>query len=127
MSLSWVRTALGLLLISGCGGGDNNVTNPPADQSFTLTVTGNGTGSGRVISSAGVSPIDCNLAGTATPTGICSVTYPEGTVVTLTVTPAAGSGFDGWDNDAASCGTNPSCPLTVNANQTATARLSTSL
>lgn len=127
MDANWLRTALGLLLLSACGGGDNNVTNPPASQSFTLTVTGDGSGSGHVTSSAGVSPIDCNLAGTATPTGICSVTYPEGTVVTLTVTPAAGSTFDGWDGDAASCGTSPSCPITINANQTATARLSSSL
>lgn len=114
-----------LLILSACSGGDD-VTSPPG--SLTLTVTGNGTGSGRVASSAGVQPaITCDLAGTATPTGVCSASYAEGTIVVLTVVPGTNSTFDGWAGDAASCGTAPSCSLTMSKNQTTTAQLSSSV
>jgi hypothetical protein len=118
-----LRTALALAL-SACSGGED-VTSPPG--SFTLTVAGDGSGSGRVATDPGVAPaLSCDLAGSAAPSGTCSASYPEGTAVGLTVTPAAGSSFDGWAGDAASCGTAAACSLTMSSNQTVTARLSSS-
>lgn len=54
-----------------------------------LTLTKTGTGSGIVTSSPG--GIDCGAD--------CKEAYPAGTIVTLTVTPAAGSSFAGWSGD----------------------------
>lgn len=114
----------GLLLLSACGG-DSDVTSAPEDGSFTLTVTGPGTGSGRVVTDDVTTPaIDCLLAGGATPSGVCSGTYPAGTTVGLSVSPEAGSGFDGWGGDASSCGTSASCSITMDANKSAVAQLS---
>jgi hypothetical protein len=111
-----------LVVLSACSGGDD-VTGPPG--TFTLTVAGNGSGSGRVASADGVQPaLACDLAGTAAPTGACSASYPAGTAVGLTVTPGTGSSFVGWAGDAASCGTAAACSLTMSKNQTATAQLS---
>jgi len=77
---------------------------------FTLTVSRTGTGTGTV---------------TSTPAGIscapdCSEDYPEGTLVTLTATPAPGSVFVGWGG--ACSGTTPSTLVTLNGNKTCTAR-----
>jgi hypothetical protein len=56
---------------------------------FTLTIALIGNGSGTVTSSP--AGLDCGAGG-----GACSATFPEGTPVTLTATPAAGSIFPGW-------------------------------
>ena len=112
-------------VLSACSSGDD-LTGPPASGSFTLTVAGDGAGSGRVATAAGVQPsLACDLAGTAAPVGICTATYPTGTVVGLEVTPLTGSAFDGWAGDAAACAAATSCSLTMSQNRTATARLST--
>ena len=115
----------GLLLLTACGG-DSDVTGPPDEGggSFTLTITGQGTGSGLVATDAGVTPaIDCTLAAEATPSGVCSGTYPAGTAVGISVTPESGSGFDGWSGDAAGCSTALSCSITMDANKNAVAQL----
>jgi hypothetical protein len=113
----------GLLLLGACGG-DSDVTTP-GDGSFTLTVTGQGTGSGRVVTGADVTPaIDCAIAA-GIPSGTCSGSYTAGTTVALSVTAEPGSGFDSWGADAASCGTAASCTLTMDANKSAMAQLST--
>jgi hypothetical protein len=113
-----------LLLLGACGG-DSDVTTP-GDGSFTLTVSGEGTGAGNVVTDAGITPaIDCAIAGAATPTGTCSGTYTAGTAVGLSVTPQPGSGFDSWRGDAASCGTAASCSITMDANKSVVAQLST--
>lgn len=120
-----LRTAIVLGVLSACSSGDD-VAGPPDAGSFTLTVAGDGAGSGRVATAAGVQPsLACDLAGTAAPAGTCSATYPASTAVALEVTPQAGSAFDGWAGDAAACGTATSCSLTLSSNQTAVARLST--
>src|SRR5439155_16151886 len=76
---------------------------------FILTVIKAGTGSGTV---------------TSTPTGItcgtdCSGTYPSGTVVTLTATPATDSAFTGWSGGG--CTGTASCSVTLTAATTVTA------
>ncbi len=86
---------------SGVGGGP-----------FTLTITKAGTGTGTVTSS---------------PTGIncgtdCTGAYSNGTVVTLTATPAAGSTFAGWSGACTGTG---SCVVTMNAAKAVTATFNT--
>jgi len=61
-------------------------TTPAAIQTFSLTVTKAGTGSGTVTSS----PAGINCGST------CSASYNSGTLVTLTATPASSSIFAGW-------------------------------
>jgi Divergent InlB B-repeat domain len=113
-----------LIVLVGCGGGDNNVTNPPAAQSFTLSVNGSGTGSGQVATAPTTNPaINCQLAPNGVTSGVCSATYPEGTSVSLTVAATAGSKFDTWTGDAASCGGAATCSIAMSANKTATAQL----
>jgi hypothetical protein len=86
---------------------------------YTLNVTGRGTGSGTVVSQAGLSPvINCAISlGTAVSAG-CTAVYPSGTAVTLTASPIGGQSFDGWSADCS--GTSP-CSLTLSANRAATA------
>jgi hypothetical protein len=89
---------------------------------FTLRVSGAGTGSGSVSSQPGLSPaIACgSSAGTAS--GSCSGTYPAGTVVTLTATPSLGSVFDGWGG---ACSGASACAVTVSQARSVTARFAT--
>ncbi|PYM37872.1 MAG: hypothetical protein DME17_06470, partial [Candidatus Rokuibacteriota bacterium] len=81
-------------------------------QQFTLTVSTAGTGSGTVGSSDGL--INCP--------GTCSATYPSGTSVTLTATPASGSTFAGWSGG---CGATNTCTVTLAGNTTVAATFGT--
>ena len=77
----------------------------------TLTVAISGTGSGSVTDDD--DQIDCE--------GDCTGTYPHGTVVTLTATPAdANSEFLQWNN-ASPCTTSPTCDVTMDADKSVTA------
>ena len=75
---------LPVLLLSGCGGGSSNTQPPPSPVQVTVTLSGSGTGA---VTSAPVG-IDCGTT--------CAHTFPAGTQVTLTATPAAGFSFGGW-------------------------------
>src|SRR3972149_4782175 len=78
-------------------------------QDFSLTVVRAGMGSGTVSSTpAGIS---CGMD--------CSEPYPNGTAVTLTATPAAGSIFGGWSGGG--CTGTGSCTVTMTVARTVTA------
>ena len=63
-------------------------------RSFTLTITGAGTGGGTVTNSG----INCTVSSGST-SGDCSETVPEGTSIPLTATPDGSSVFAGWSGD----------------------------
>jgi Tol biopolymer transport system component len=85
---------------------------------FTLTVSGAGAGSGVVASQPGLTPaIACTSAAGVT-SGTCGVSYPQGTLVTLTASAPAGSRFTGWAGDCTGAGT---CQVTINAARQVTA------
>jgi MBG domain (YGX type)/PASTA domain/Galactose oxidase, central domain len=84
----------------------------------TLAVTTLGNGSGLV--SANPGPISCSqVNGTAS--GTCSGSYAASSVVTLTAAASGTSIFSGWGGVCASAGTNPTCNVTMNAAENATA------
>jgi hypothetical protein len=88
---------------------DRTVTATFARIQHTVTAAKAGTGSGSVSSSP--AGIDCGAT--------CSALFDEGTSVTLTATPAAGSTFTGWSG--AGCSGTGTCTVTANADATATA------
>ena len=53
--------------------------------------------------------------------GFCVWPYPHGTEVTLTVTPAPGFTFTGWEGACQTCSTNPVCTVTMNRHKACTA------
>lgn len=123
-----VLAASGTLQVVAPGGG----VGPGSSTLPTLTVYGAGSGSGSVTSSPGA--ISCSYTGPANgagagsqPTAQCSGSFPVGTTVTLTETPATGSVFDGWSSNCAPVATSPTdpttgqhtaCTITVNTNDT---------
>ncbi|MEW5800471.1 MAG: chitobiase/beta-hexosaminidase C-terminal domain-containing protein [bacterium] len=74
-----------------------------AIDTYTLDITPSGTGIGTVTSSP--SGIDCGLD--------CTEDYPQGTVVTLSANPDAGSTFTGWSGGG--CSGMETCQVTMNA------------
>ncbi|MCP4658216.1 MAG: DUF11 domain-containing protein [bacterium] len=75
---------------------------------YTLAVTLAGTGSGEVTSDP--AGIDCGAT--------CVAEYEHGTVVTLTASPAGGSGFVGWSGG---CAGSAACVVTMDTVQSVTA------
>ena len=73
-----------------------------------LSVTRTGTGGGTVVSAP--PGIDCGTD--------CSETFPDGTVVGLTATPADGSAFTGWSGDCSGTG---ACQVVLDADRAVTA------
>ena len=88
-----------------------SVTATFAVQTFTLSASLAGAGSGSVMSSP--AGIDCGAD--------CSEAYGYNTMVTLTATPAVGSVFDGWSGDCT--GTDP-CNVTMDQARSVTAAFS---
>jgi hypothetical protein len=74
----------------------------------TVSVTKGGTGAGAVVASTGA--IQCGA--------VCSDAYADGTALTLTASPAAGSQFTGWLGPCTGAGT---CQFIVAGNATAIA------
>jgi hypothetical protein len=79
---------------------------------FGLSVSGAGTGGGGVATGAGITPaLSCAIsAGQAT--GTCAGAYPDGSVVSLTATPASDSTFTGWSG---ACTGTDTCEVTMTA------------
>jgi hypothetical protein len=104
---------------SGTGGcavtlsADTTVTASFGLASFTLTVNRTGAGTGTVTSA----PAGVNCGGD------CSQSYTNGTVVTLTAAPAAGSTFTGWSGGG--CSGTGTCVVTVTAATSVTASFGT--
>ena len=80
-------------------------------STYILTVTKQGTGSGTV---TGIG-INCGSD--------CAETQNQGTSITLTASPVAGSIFQGWSGGA--CTGTGTCTVTLNANTTITATFNT--
>ena len=78
-------------------------------QSFGLAVVKMGAGSGTITSAP--AGITCGAS--------CSATYPGGSTVTLTATPAGGSTFTGWSGGG--CSGTGACIVTLMATTTVTA------
>ena len=114
---------------SGCGlsifcevdmGQRNNATDTVAatatfalaPNTFPLTVLKAGSGQGTVTSAP--AGIDCGAD--------CSESYAQGSVITLTPTPATGSTFAGWSGACTGTG---ACVVTMNAAQSVTATFDT--
>ena len=87
-------------------------TPTPGPTNHTLTVSKGGAGSGTV--SSAPSGISCGAA--------CSAAFPEGTGVTLSAAPDAGSTFSGWTGACAGTGT---CSLTMSADASVMATFTT--
>lgn len=88
------------------------VSGPPPPPNQTLSVTFAGSGAGSVSDGAS---LNCAAS--------CQHQYPQGTVVHLTETPAAGSAFAGWSGGGCS-GTGP-CAVTMSADEAVTATFNT--
>jgi hypothetical protein len=115
--------ALGLLLYA-CQDQPPEPTGPSAavaSATKLLTIGGLGSGSGAVTvpPTGGQPAIDCRItAGQAAATG-CSQSYPLGTVVTLTATPADGFSFSSW---GAGCTGSGACQKTMDVDRTVNAK-----
>jgi hypothetical protein len=96
------------LLLAGCGGGDGGSVAPP--DNFQVTVQGSGDGSGSVTADG----LACVINGGRAGASGCTATHTDGTALNLTASTAQGSTFGGWGSDAAECGSNVTCSLTVN-------------
>lgn len=82
-------------------------------QTYSLTVSKAGTGSGTVTSGDGTH--SCGSA--------CSHSYPAGTPVTLTATAVSGSAFGGWSGGG--CSGTGACQVTISQAQSVTATFNT--
>ena len=89
-----------------------NITTPGASAppSETLTLYELGSGTGNIASSSG--GLSCGNGGST-----CAGTFSQGTIVTLTATPATGHTFGGWTGPCTPSTPN-SCTVTMSGNET---------
>lgn len=85
---------------------------PPATPNQTLTLYELGAGNGNITSSGASPGLSCGNGGT-----ICGGAYAQGTIITLTATPATGHTFSGWTGSC-TVATPTSCIVTMSNNQT---------
>lgn len=84
----------------------------PATPNQTLTLYELGSGTGNITGSGASPGLSCGNGGT-----LCGGSYSQGTVITLTATPATGHTFGGWTGNCA-VATPTSCTVTMSNNQT---------
>lgn len=88
------------------GGGPVSVTVVMQPKASTLVVQKSGTGTATVTSSPG--GISCGSS--------CLASFPNNSVVTLTVSLGAGTTFNGWGGACTPAGRNPTCVLAMTSN-----------
>jgi hypothetical protein len=103
------------------GGAFGIVNTTVAQHSLTVHVPPTGSGVGT---ESGAGSVTSDPVGINCPGGSCSTSYDHGSQVTLTATPAGGSGFAGWSGGGCS-GTSTTCIVTLDANTTVTATFNT--
>lgn len=84
---------------------------------YTLNVTKTGRGSGTVSSTP--PGIDCG--------SVCTADFDNGTTVILSAIEDTGSSFTGWSDDCATCASNTSCTLSINADMLCSADFSSTI
>ncbi|MBI2674011.1 MAG: hypothetical protein HYX23_01890 [Candidatus Zambryskibacteria bacterium] len=95
----------GLFNGTGFGNSTSGGGNTGGPITYTLDIYKSGTGSGIVTSQ----PAGINCGST------CAASFPNGTSVTLTATPSAGSVFTKWFGGACSNETSPTCTIPMTA------------
>lgn len=112
------------LVITGTG--NNCDTRPTEKKEYSLDITMIGDGLGNVMSDGEGIKCYIQLPEGEEQVNDCSEIYPEGTEVTLTATPNAGSNFDSsWTVGAGTCtGNTTPCTVTVNSDLSLTAHFS---
>ena len=120
MALGASSVARGAAIAADCPATDQRGVSRPADncdsgayqygapETYKLTVTKSGTGSGSVTSTP--AGIDCGST--------CEANFDDGASVTLTATAASGSTFTGWSGPCTGTGT---CSVTMNEARSVTA------
>ena len=110
---------------TGCGSGNPTTVTMSTDRTCTadfdppagtqtLDVLFTGMGTGMVVSSGGSGSINCTDG-----TGMCSDTFTNGDMVTLTATASGGSSFGGWSGTG--CGSGNPTTVTMSTDRTCTA------
>ena len=81
-----------------------NFTATPTGFPLTVQRTGNAASTGSVFSN----PVGISCS-PSVQSPVCTATFDQATLVTLTATPATGTTFAGWGGACASSGSNPTC------------------
>jgi hypothetical protein len=107
-------TSLGKCVVAMSGTQQVTALFTAQGNSFTVSVTGNGTVTSASLPTA--TEIDC---GNPAPPSVCSTTFTSGTSVSLTATPATGYSFSSWTAGPCNGTTASTCAFVV-SNTTAT-------
>ena len=108
--VGWTEACTGTTAVAGCSVTMDANKTVKAGFGYDLTVTKDaaGTGDGTVTSSSNPAQAEQLNCG-----GTCTVTFPSGTIVTLTAAAATDNVFAGWSG--ACSGTSTTCQVTVDA------------
>lgn len=91
---------------------------PPTSSVLTVTVSGGPSGAEGSVNS--VPPGIDQCSDNPNDPGVCTASFANGTLITLTATPVD-DGFGGWGGAAGSCGMNLTCQIQLNNNANVTA------